>query len=343
MAENGSNLEEAVDGEPVAMKEWNVLVLGKTGVGKSSLINALFGDSLDRRATVCRGLAPCRQEPLVCYRANIRRRVRDEETRMLFKIYDSRGFAENNSRLWDMMLFNRYFEELRIDQIDVIYLCIDINSRFDDHAIRFANLLARKLNCDKYLIWAKCIIVLTKANLIGLGDDENDPDYLRTRTMELMSDWRQTFRHELVDNGIRAEIAPVIPVCAAGTGRRIDLPGCSNWKEELLRTTIDRCDGPMIRNLKRILDEQRKQNFDSFDIAIHGLMASTAAACVSRSPPIGIVFGLTVGMLAAWGVKKTKEETERLVGILAEWEEKKMEEKTKQSMLNLSNNSTYNQ
>lgn len=341
MAENGSNLEEAVDGEPVAVKEWNVLVLGKTGVGKSSLINALFGDSLDRRATVCRGLAPCRQEPLVCYRANIRRRVRDEETRILFKIYDSRGFAENDSRLWDMVLFDRYFKELRIDQIDVIYLCIDINSKFDDHAIRFADLLASELDCDKYLIWAKCIIVLTKANLIGLGDDEDDPDILRT--MKLMSDWGQTFRRKLVDNGIRAEVAPVIPVCAAGTGRRIDLPGCSNWKEELLCTTIDRCDGPMIRKLKRILDEQRKQRFNSFGIAIHGLMASTAAACASRSVAIGIMSGLTVGMLTAWEVKKGKEETERLVGTLAEWEEKKMEEKTKQSMLNLSNNSTYNQ
>ena len=343
MAENGSNLEEAVDGEPVAVKEWNVLVLGKTGVGKSSLINALFGDSLDRRAIVCHGLAPCRQEPLVCHKANIRRRVRDEETRILFKIYNSRGFAENDSRLWDMVLFNRYFKELRIDQIDVIYLCIDINSRFDDHAIRFANLLASELDCNKYLIWAKCIIVLTKANLIGLGDDENDPDILRMRTIELMSDWGQTFRHKLVDNGIRAEIAPVIPVCAAGTGRRIDLPGCSNWKEELLCTTIDRCDGPMIRELKRILDEQRKQRFNSFGIAIHGLMASTAAACASRSLAIGIMSGLTVGMLTAWEVKKGEEETERLVGILAEWEEKKMEEKTKQSMLNLSNNSTYNQ
>ena len=321
MAKNGSNLEEAVDGEPVTMKEWNVLVLGKTGVGKSSLINALFGDSLDRRAIVCRGLEPCKQEPLVCYRANIRRRVRDEETRILFKIYDSRGFAENDSRLWDMTLFNRYFKELRIDQIDVIYLCIDINSKFDDHAIRFANLLASELDCDKYLIWAKCIIVLTKANLIGQGDDESDPDILRTRTIELMSDWGQTFRRKLVDNGIRAEIAPVIPVCAAGTGRRIDLPGCSNWKEEFLRTTIDRCDGPMIRELKRILDEQRKQNFDSFGFAIHGLMAGVAAACVSRSLAIGIMSGLTVGILAAWEVEKTKKDTKR-------------------SILNLSNNST---
>ena len=341
MAENSSNLEEAVDGEPVAVKEWNVLVLGKTGVGKSSLINALFGDSLDRRATVCHGLESCKQEPLVCHRANIRHRVGDEETCMLFKIYDSRGFAENN--LSDMMLFHRYFEELRIDQIDVIYLCIDISSRFDDHAIRFANLLASRLDCNKYLIWAKCVIVLTKANLIGQGDDEDDPDILRTRTMKLMSDWGQKFRRKLVKNGIRAEIAPVIPVCAAGTERRIDLPGCSNWKEELLCTTIDRCDGPMIRDLKRILDEQRKQNFDSFGFAIHGLMASTAAACVSRSLAIGIMSGLTVGMLTAWEVKKGEEETERLVGILAKWEEKKMEEKTKQSMLNLSNNSTYNQ
>ena len=321
MAENGSNLEEAVDGEPVAMKEWNVLVLGKTGVGKSSLINALFGDSLDRRAIVCHGLAPCRQEPLVCHRANIRRRVGDEETRILFKIYDSRGFAENDSRLWDMMLFDRYFKELRIDQIDVIYLCIDINSRFDGHTIRFAKLLASKLDCDKYLIWAKCIIVLTKANKIELGDDENDPDILRTRIMELMSDWGQTFRRKLVDNGIRAEIAPVIPVCAAGTGRCIDLPGCSNWKEELLCTTIDRCDGQIIRELKRILDEQRKQNFDSFGFAIHGLMAGAAAACVSRSLAIGIMSGLTVGMLTAWEVEKTKKDTKR-------------------SILNLSNNST---
>ena len=95
--------------------------------------------------------------------------------------------------------------------------------------------------------------------------------------------------------------------------------------------------------MKRILDEQRKQRFNSFGFAIHGLIVSTAAACASRSVAIGIMSGLTVGILTAWEVKKGKEETERLVGTLAEWEEKKMEEKTKQSMLNLSNNSTYNQ
>ncbi|WP_274968241.1 GTPase [Succinimonas amylolytica] len=131
----------------------NVLLLGKTGVGKSALLNYLFGENIVRSGSgapvTSRGIHP---QPPFRY------------GRMMIRIYDSWGLEPGDSATWKSII-EQEIGKTRTASVEewfhTIIYCVDAQkSRLDDFEIQC---IIRPLLDDGNQI----VFVLTKADIAG--------------------------------------------------------------------------------------------------------------------------------------------------------------------------------
>ena len=180
----------------------NILVCGRTGVGKSSLINSLVGSE------VCKTNDPGLEE------GNL-----DPETKevtatfvkidnVFVAIYDSPGLQDGTVNE------ERYLQKMydKCKDVNLVLYCMEMtSSRYTPAEIRATQLITDKFGAE---FWNRCVLVMTKANMVRIPSSQrgNERDYHK----RLYDKFMKKFCDQLVEQGVTTDIANQLPGVAAG-------------------------------------------------------------------------------------------------------------------------------
>ena len=176
-----------------------VLVCGKTGLGKSSLVNSLVGFK------VCKVGHPAYNLSGVTKEVNSAEANADG---VIVTIYDSPGLQDGTADE------EAYLEDMykKCKDVDLVIYCVDMTiARYSVAEIRATELLTKKFGEE---FWNHCVLVMTKANLVSVPREERGDK--RGYHQRLYRNLLQTFRRQLISQGIRTATANAIPAVAAG-------------------------------------------------------------------------------------------------------------------------------
>ena len=200
--------------------KFEILTAGKTGTGKSTLVNGLVGRKVaEVSELVCRtGLTT----ELVAHRARIKG--------LDVTVYDSPGLQDGTDNE------DRYLEEIALQcgGRDLVLYCISmLNPRFvvDNMDIRAMKKLTERFGSR---FWTNTIIVLTFANAAVSTFLADVPKAEKAEKFaDLHRKWDQLIKTALVEEaGVEVDIANNISVVPAGHRKR-SLPGHSYWLSDL--------------------------------------------------------------------------------------------------------------
>ena len=190
-----------------------ILITGKTGVGKSRLVNALVGERVAKEG---RSKSAC-TDTVTSYRAKI--------NGVDVVVWDSPGLQDGtcNERLYlqDM--------ESKLSQgFDVMIYCISMtDTRFyeaDKSAIRT---LTKEFGSK---LWKNGVVALTFANLKTKDPDEEDDlaYYLGERYF-----WEKAIDEFLANLNVDLLVRQQIPIVPTGNYKQLRLHECENWLSDL--------------------------------------------------------------------------------------------------------------
>lgn len=193
-------------------KQLSIVVTGKTGVGKSRLVNALLGKHVapeGRKRSV-----GCTTE-VNSYKMNI----------MGIKtvVWDSPGLQDGSC---DERTYMDNLKETLMDGFDLMIYCIKMDDqRLYGEDKRAIHALTRGFGKN---IWSKALVALTFANKIS--DPDKGDELVYFRSME--SEWRQAIDDLLSDLRIDPQIRRTLSVIPAGNNRCLSIPTRENWLSE---------------------------------------------------------------------------------------------------------------
>ena len=285
-------------------KTLDILITGKTGSGKTALINGLIGRKVGEEG--------------------------EELTRMTTHV-DAKEFSLNGmeAKIWDTPGLqddtdeeDRYLDEMKkyCSDCNLYIYCINMSQRRLDSADITA--MGRLTNTFGKDWWKKVLFVLTFANSVEgycpLGCDKRE--YFEGRVKM----WHDTLVRKLVALGVEQEIAEVIVVVPTGYRKPLEqnpdpwaLPGISNWFHNFWYKSAEVMDEKGLPALvtinhhrlkapEDITEEDLKNcSIEEQPIPIHGRVAAAgglalagAAASAGVGAGIGAALGSIIGVLA---------------------------------------------
>ena len=241
---------------PPYLKEWLsqatsacILITGKTGTGKSSLINGMVGKDVAREGdTLERGTTAVEQYRVAC------------EGGVTITVWDSPGLQDGLDKEEEYV---KDMQSKGLASADLVFYCTKMNdtrmAHDDKEAIRK---LTKGLGRS---FWSNSVFVLTFANyarpppsheyrsLSEKQKENKDLEFFNKRLKE----WEEKLREAVISVGVKPSVAEKIPVVAAGYEADQSLPGCDNWLSKLWITSIERMKEKsqpalLIANLRRL-------------------------------------------------------------------------------------------
>ena len=194
--------------ESRAQKKLSLFVTGKSGVGKSRLVNALVGiPGAAKEGRERTNGSTCRVES---YSISI------NDIEVL--VWDSPGLQDRTVRNE-----NLYLEEVKQNGFDaMIYCCRMDEKRLAEEDKNAMRTLTRVFGKE---VWKKAVVALTFANSVDDPDGGDEKAYFEGE----LNHWKDAIYGFLRDFCY----APIPPIVPAGNYRRLILPTSENWLSEL--------------------------------------------------------------------------------------------------------------
>uniref|UniRef100_A0A1X7VMN7 AIG1-type G domain-containing protein n=1 Tax=Amphimedon queenslandica TaxID=400682 RepID=A0A1X7VMN7_AMPQE len=215
----------------------NILVLGLTGAGKSTLVNAMMGDILAQSQA---GAKAC-SSGIVCHEG--------EHEDIRIKIYDTAGFGESD--IQEKNILQNIAENTPRKGYDLILIAIRMDSRLDtDNAKKMLSSLGRDMEPE---MWKRLIVVLTFANFFVFQLENGYQDFteeaIKLQVERETEEFRRVFKEH---TGKDYRLASQIPFILAGSMKQRKLPIDDDWLVTLWDHSILRCRTKVKPFLKRI-------------------------------------------------------------------------------------------
>lgn len=213
-----------------------ILVMGLTGAGKSSLVNAMMGDIV---AKVQSGPKSC-QSKVECHKG--------ERDGIKIKIYDTAGFGD--SIISEKKIIKNISESTPRKGFDLIIIAIKMTERLATDATQMLSSLGKLLDEE---MWKRTIVVLTFANLVVTQLEEGYQDYTEDGLQIKINEQTKEFRDLFSDHTkIDKNIVDSIPFILVGSFKRRELPTDDDWLVTLWDHSIIRCRTEVKPFLKRL-------------------------------------------------------------------------------------------
>lgn len=250
----------------------NILVIGRTGVGKSTLINAMFG-AVKAKAT--HGTKSVTSDVQVC---------EGEHDGFKFKFYDTPGLRDTGGKSCRNILL----DVANRSHFDRILICTKLQDKADP---RMFSELASRLHAD---VWKRTVVVLTFANHFITLKSVKESNDLENEVKVQVNDLKGNIVNLLSKNSIKIEVLDEIPFCIAGLIDEKGLPTTEDW----LTALWDKCRGRCTDDTRPFLSFYTRNrgyvDTGSF-LGVAGALAGLGAAVGSVVPIAGTAIGAGVG------------------------------------------------
>ena len=274
-------------GEPV-----NILVIGPTGSGKSTLINALMGKAV---AIVGQGATSVTSE------------VKEYEGKyegVKIRVYDTVGFSDSKGKSDK----NIVRDIAKANKFDLILICLRMDSRSDDKVKKMFTVLSSLLNKE---MWERTVVVLTFAN--SFLELDNITDLTESQQKQELTDEIKAFkghvRNYLRQSKIKEETLSSIPFCTAGRVKSRRIPSITDdWLVDLWKKCLLRCSDEVRAFLTFFADYCRlvEASVATSTTAVGGVMGGAIGGVVGSVvlpiPIAGTVAGAAVGAGVGAGI-----------------------------------------
>lgn len=288
---------------PTYLKDWlsqatsaSILITGKTGAGKSSLINGMVGKDIAKEGTsLDRETTSVQQFRVAC------------EGGVTITVWDSPGLQDGLDKEDDYI---KDMQSKGLASADLVFYCTKMNeNRLTKGDMEAVHKLTEGLGKS---FWSNTVFVLTFANdtrpppshtYNSLSEKEKAKKNLE-HFNKRMKEWKEKLQEVVVSAGIKPDVAEKIPVVAAGYEADQSLPGCDNWLSNLWVTSIERMkensQPALVRaNLRRLMShDQAKPEYFKKPLYEQPILY-TPAVRYGTAPFVVTALGFIVGAAAA--------------------------------------------
>ena len=222
---------EVVMNNPLLSAQWDtlggksirILVTGKTGTGKSTLINGLMGQKVAAEGDTL--------DPETSEVQQIKRMVQG----VSMSIFDSPGLQDGTQREHEYL----HDMQRKCRSIDLVLYAI----RMTDQRVHAEDTKAMKKLTKAFGVelWNRAIFVMTFANEVQHPTDPEDEIKTEAHFKKRLEVWRENLPEIVAERtNIPIEIARHIPIIPAGYYNIRDLPGQSFWFTEFWLAALKR-------------------------------------------------------------------------------------------------------
>ena len=269
----------------------NILVIGPTGSGKSTIVNALMGKVM---ANVEQGAESVQSEIM---------EYEGEVMEVKIKIYDTVGFGDTRGKSGKHIVR----EIAQKNKFDLILICLKFDSRFYGDVKDMFTTLKKEISKE---MWERSVIVLTFTNLfLQLGNIKQLKDEGKEESIRRKID---TFKEKISDflsGQVTEETICNIPFCIAGEEDEKELPTTEDWLKALWESCISRCSErsrPLLKfySKQRLLGITGNITLPTVTGAIAGGIIGAGVGVVGHVPGMvgGAALGAGVGAAIMGGV-----------------------------------------
>ena len=196
-------------------KKLKILICGKTGTRKSTLLNTLLGQNVFETG----GPVTKTVDGVTTAVKSVRTNIQD----VPLEIFDSPGLqdcTENDRKYLDDM-------NKKCKDFCLILYCINMTTvRWNDKDSKTIELLTKSFGQE---MWKKAILVLTKANMVKPAASGVDEHTHCKTTFETFED---QFKKQLTQLNVSKEVSANIPIIATGSEREKYIPFVSKSVEK---------------------------------------------------------------------------------------------------------------
>jgi signal recognition particle receptor subunit beta len=205
--------------QEMSVKPLNILITGKAGTGKSTLVSNLIGKNISKEGETLR--------PETSKVSYFQRLVNGVPMR----VFDSPELQDGTNKE------NECVHEKCKDVDLILYTIKMTDERMHDDDVQAMRELTVAFG-EKF--WSKAVIVLTFANRVQVPTEPGTPDYEEEFQKKLQL-WNDTLRYVLNTTlGVSNDIVIEVPIVPAGYYQVQHLPGHRSWFSEFWRTALYR-------------------------------------------------------------------------------------------------------